>query len=95
MDTPNVNRPAYTLSRKMPWAEKAYVMEAIDYLQPSALREGGRAAYMAFLGCKSWVAEMWRVKHMLGAQGWRPTNFNHLGASTERHLSCMLSLSRA
>lgn len=69
MDTPNASRPAYTLSHNVPWAEKAYIMEAIDYLQPEAVREGGRAAYMAFMGCNSWEAELGKVKHML-VIGW-------------------------
>ncbi len=69
-------RPAYTLSIYMPPAEKAYIMEAIDNLQPEAKREGGRRAYLAFMGRSPyigssafWESELRRVDSALAALG--------------------------
>ena len=48
----------------MPWAERAFLMDAIEdelKYKPEAVREGGRLAYLAFMGCKSWEAERKRV----------------------------------
>ena len=50
------------LSPNMLWAERAFLMDAIeDELEPEAVREGGRIAYLAFMGCKSWEAERKKV----------------------------------
>ena len=56
-----------TLWRGMPWAERDFIMETIDSLEPEAVREGGRSAYMAFFGCISWEQELKIVNDRLAA----------------------------
>ena len=56
-----------TLSQGMPWAERYFIMEAIDNLPEEAAREGGRTTYLAFFGRKSWVDEWKSVVYQLGA----------------------------
>ena len=56
-----------TLWRGMPWAERDFIMETIDSLEPEAVREGGRSAYMAFFGCISWEQELKIVNDGLAA----------------------------
>ncbi len=64
MDSAPKTRPR--LSPNMPWAERAFLMDAIeDELEPEAVREGGRIACLAFMGCKSWEAERKKVDRML------------------------------
>ncbi len=58
------HKPRPLLSPNMPWAERAFLMDAIEdelKYKPEAVREGGRLAYLAFMGCKSWEAERKRV----------------------------------
>ena len=52
---------AYPYSHDMPWAERCFIMEAIDDLWPKAERDGGRIAYLAFFGGLSWKKERKRV----------------------------------
>ena len=59
------NSPAHTLSIGMPWEERFFIMEAIDNLQPDAVREGGRVAYLALFGSRSWEGELKRVYDVL------------------------------
>ena len=49
--------PAYILSLDMPWGERYFIMEVIDNLPGEAERQGGRTAYLAFLGRTSWEEE--------------------------------------
>lgn len=74
IDVAKGSRPACALSLDMPWAEKSFIMESIDYLQPKAVREGGRLAYMAFSGRRhmSWESELERVDAMLAASPQSP-----------------------
>ena len=68
MDMASTGTPAYRLSIYMRWVDRSFLMETIDNLQPEAVREGGRTAYMAFfglLGCCSWDREVKRVDAML------------------------------
>lgn len=68
-DMAKANSPAYTLSLSMPWAERYFIMEAIDNLRPEAVREGGRTAYLALFGAGSWEEELKRVYAVLSAPG--------------------------
>ena len=68
MNTASNGTQAYRLNIYMHWVDRFFLMETIDNLQPEAVREGGRTAYMAFfglLGCCSWDREVKRVDAML------------------------------
>ncbi len=54
---PEANSPAYTLSLDMPWEERYFIMRVVDNLPGEAERQGGRTAYLAFFGSKSWEEE--------------------------------------
>ena len=56
---------AYPYSHDMPWAERRFIMDEIDDLWPKAVRNGGRIAYLAFFGRRSWRKERKRVKAQL------------------------------
>ncbi|CAL5228353.1 g11469 [Coccomyxa viridis] len=66
---PAPGSPADVLRRGMRWADRSFIMEAIDSLESEAVREGARSAYMAFSHCASWEAELRRVEDMLAAPG--------------------------
>lgn len=38
----------------MPWGGRAFLMDALDALQPRAVRAGGRRAYLTLFGGKAW-----------------------------------------
>ena len=54
--------PQHTLSVVMPWAERYFIMEAIDNIQPEAVREGAQSAYLELFGSRSWEDEWNRVR---------------------------------
>ncbi len=53
----SADRPTYTVSRDMPWAERFLLVRAIDKISIPTLREGGRVAYLLLFGGRSWEAE--------------------------------------
>ena len=56
-DMAKANAPALLLDLAMPWGERAFLMDAIDVLQPKAVRAGGRTAYLALFKSNSWQNE--------------------------------------
>lgn len=61
MQRPGQETP-YTLNFGMPWAERYFIMEAIDNLEPEAVREGAQSAYLEFFGRGSWEEEWKRMR---------------------------------
>ena len=59
--------PRHTLSLDMPWAERSFIMEAIDDMLEEAMREGARIAYLSLFGSRSWEEEQKTVKAELAA----------------------------
>lgn len=63
------------------WEERSFVMEAVDSSQTAAMKDGGRAAYIAIFGSSSWEYKRRRVEYKL---------HDPVVCSTEKieHLSC-------
>ena len=61
LDPAKVGSLAYPISLDMPWAERFFIMEAIDNHRLEAVREGGRIAYLAAFGSPSWEEEKERL----------------------------------
>lgn len=55
--TAKANIPTHSQCLDMPWAERAFLMDALDALQPRPVRAGGRRAYLSLFGGKDWAAE--------------------------------------
>ena len=49
--------PRPTLSADMPWAERSFMIRAIDDIADETLREGARIAHLAMFGSRSWEEE--------------------------------------
>ena len=57
MDLTTFDRLMYPYSLDMSSGERHFIRGAIDNLKPEAVRDGGRIAYLAVFGSKSWEAD--------------------------------------
>ena len=64
-DTAKADSPSQMLKTNMSWAEKSFIMEAIDSLQIE-VRNGARVAHLSLIGSRSWKEELERVERELG-----------------------------